>query len=202
MSDATATMGSVLPATATGRDAVHVAVIAAIAGEVLYVGQDVGITPDIDGTPIARSGNPIGIVDPFLKGRVQSGDRFWLFLYPRTITSLRHVWTHPAFADAPAGTAYNRPAEKIASEQWLRDFAKSHDCPRYEDIIAGVAGTYVAGQGYERDGENCSLDSEYFFFVGTDAHDPIPPEFWDHIEVVTGQKIEPNRRARAFSCSC
>jgi len=76
------------------RDAIHIAIAPVTASGELRPGQHVGPLPD------GRFGvveKPIGIVDPFLPGPVQDGQPFWLCLYPYTITSLRHVWTHPEF---------------------------------------------------------------------------------------------------------
>lgn len=82
-----------------GRDAVHVAVAPVEAGEELLSGEEVGV--DIDGkayNAFARGIKPLGIVDPFLLScKVMPSQRFWLCLYPGTVTSLRHVWSHPAF---------------------------------------------------------------------------------------------------------
>ena len=75
------------------RDAIHIAIAPVVASEELTAGQDIGPVGDRFG-PCAK---PIGIVDPFLQTSVAKGERFYLFLYPNTITSLRHVWTHPAF---------------------------------------------------------------------------------------------------------
>ncbi len=81
------------------RDAIHFAVAPVIAGEDLDPGDHVGLNgnqeamKDIGVSEIKR----IGLVDPFLSTRVLKGQKFWLFLYPNTITNLRHVWSHPAF---------------------------------------------------------------------------------------------------------
>lgn len=85
------------------RDAVHFALAPVEADCTLWAGQHVGLTAGGRATCLANC-HPIGIVDPFLKGEVKKGQRFWLFLYPNTITGLRHSWTHPAFkAKLPGG---------------------------------------------------------------------------------------------------
>lgn len=78
------------------RDAIHVAVAPVEAIQSLMPGQRVGLVggPDFAGDSL----EPIGIVDPFLTGPVQKGEHFWLFLFPHSVTSLRHAWTHPAFS--------------------------------------------------------------------------------------------------------
>lgn len=83
------------------RDAIHLTVEPIEAGEPLDPAQHIGIAEDgkaygSDNTTIKN----IGIVDPFLNRPVKAGERFWLVVLPRRITSLRHVWSHPDFPEA------------------------------------------------------------------------------------------------------
>jgi hypothetical protein len=84
------------------RDAIHIAVAPVTAVGRLAPGQHVGLLREDDPEQVGQCDRPIGVVDPFLTSAVEPGRRFWLFLYPGTITGLRHVWTHPAFAKAAA----------------------------------------------------------------------------------------------------
>lgn len=80
------------------RDAIHIAVAPVIAGTPIRPGSHIRLTETGLGVWASyKDGETIGIADPFLKEEIRRGERFWLFLYPNTITSLRHVWTHPAF---------------------------------------------------------------------------------------------------------
>lgn len=96
------------------RDAVHIAVAPVVAGHVLPPGHHVAL--DGRGKAIAVNGDrrdekTVGIVDPFLERWVDEGETFWLFLYPGTVTKLRHAWLHPAFqVKLPGGKEYPKDA--------------------------------------------------------------------------------------------
>lgn len=102
-------LGQIITDPDVKRDAVHVAVLPVVAGKNLYRGQQVGFRSGEPG--IAIDDNPIGIVDPFLPDDVKKGQRFWIFLFPGSITSLRHDWTHPDIPDEVVEQGRLRPAK-------------------------------------------------------------------------------------------
>lgn len=183
--DALATLGTIID-DKQKRDAIHLAVEPVIAGEVLRPGNHVRINKGI--AYRSATEGALGIVDPFLSGPVKKGERFWLVMYPRTINSLRHVWTHP---DLPNEIGIDSP-NKETSEAWLREFCDKNDCPRYDVVME------VLDQGSTVDGDEYT--SESILFRGSNAHAEIPPEFWVHAEIVLGRKLK--YRPEYFSCTC
>lgn len=187
------------------RDAVHVAVIPMVAGEDLGAGDAVNITPGE--APVAIRNDTydaqtlehdhrgsIGIVDPFLpggyKGSVKKGERFWLFIYPGQVTTLSHVWTHPAFPNdgaAPAVAANDRQK----SENWLRAYAMQY--MRYS----------TPEEGYRKLLEQ--MESGTITYEGTDMHSrgdlQDADELRHHTEVVLGKRINYDD-FEYFSCTC
>ena len=192
--DALATLGTIIDETA-GRDAIHLAVEPVVAGELLHPGQHIRME---NGTAYAN-GETFGVVDPFLKGPVRPGQRFWFVIYPRQITSLRHVWEHPAFPAAPAERQPTPEELEIAdrtrmrinkaeSEQWLRDWCERNgNSPSYDTFIDSVSR---------------SIGDDYVYVSGEDAHGDIPAEVWPHVEAVLGRRISEGERPEYFSCSC
>lgn len=189
--DALETLGNVIDESAGGRDAIHIAVEPVTAAHLLRPGDHVGLMKtDVGVMATAASEDPVGIVDPFISGNIKPGQMFWLLIYPRKITSLRHVWSHPAFDED--GPLHSSASPKEASEKWLRDFCASADCPGYEEVVAAAL-RQVNGGG---------RDGEYLHFNDRDAHGEIPPEFWHHIEVAFDVEAPKESRASYFSCAC
>ena len=193
MSETVELLGKLAPDDA-GRDAIHIAVAPLTAGHIVEPGEHVGFM-DETRTTVGRMAPFIGVVDPFLTSPVMPHQRVFVFLYPQTITGLRHVWTHPAFPEHD-----HKPAAVKSSEQWLRDFISRSDAPQYDDLIALATSpdgcVQLGDDGYRY----LRLDDEYLRVGGNDASGDIPSEMWDHLEVVTGRKM--TRRATYFSCSC
>lgn len=172
------------------RDCVHIAVCPVVARDELRAGTNVSL--DESGRAIDSAVNAIGVVDPFLKAIVQPGQRFWLFLYPGSITSLRHDWTHPALpSEAPAALDMS---EKAVSERWLRAKCEAAKASYWALIDGAQEGDYVSMGSNER--ESSALNSVLLKEGEAD-------EVWHHIEVVLGRKFDAkHREATYFSCAC
>ncbi len=174
------------------RDAIHLAVEPVIAGHDLRPGDDVRITSK--GTA-CHGPNPVGIVDPFLKTPVKQGQRFWLVVYPRQITSLRHVWSHPAFKEEPSEPSEedrikideveNMLDGKLTAKQFMNQFALSINST-YDEVLAKAKDYAENGEYWNEGGRFESMS--------------VPDEFWDHYEKITGE--HPLDRGSFFSCAC
>lgn len=183
--DALETLGTIIPAN-SGRDAIHLAVEPCVAATDLFPGNHIGFLED--GTVSRDAKKLVGIVDPFLNDKVKKGERFWLVVYPRTITSLRHVWTHPDFEEeTPVDPKW------IEAEAWLRQYAESYD-ETVEDLI-NAAHTYLDHNEYyygqEEDGYHGKFEGE-----------SVPDLFWEYFEIYTGRYVNNEDRGSFFSCSC
>lgn len=167
------------------RDAVHVAVLPVIATEELTVGQRIEFVDVEKRTVRASKDSGIGIVDPFLvsyQPKVYKDDKFFMWLYPGTITALRHDWTHPV-VDPHTKTHVDE------SREWIRQFAAS------------------MFQTYERlmdDAKNYSAYGDYAY-DNSERYKEIPygnwKVFWQHYKIVTGESPLEDDTC-PYTCSC
>ncbi len=159
------------------RDAVHIAVAPVEAATRLLPGYPVEL--DASGRAVMAKERGIGVVDPFLEIGVPKGGRFWLFLYPGSITGLRHEWSHPAFD----GRAENPMDEKAKSEAYLQSLAT------------------LCGVDYERM-MDCMDEDDYISMGDNEHYKQVLPEaevLEKHFENVRGHKP---KSTYVFSCAC
>lgn len=180
-----------------GRDAIHIAVAPAVAGEALDAGEHVRLE---NGIAFASS-DSIGIVDPFLTAKVKQGESFWLCLYPKTITSLRHEWVHPAFPASDTPKPSEHSDEVSASKRWLEAYVRMH-CPYWSE---GVANERPQSDGGLSRFLRLVEEERTIFYYGSDCHGLYdvekPDELFHHLSIVLGRKIDAEY-FEAFTCSC
>lgn len=146
------------------RDAVHMAIAPIEAGEDIRPGHHVGLK---DGKATTeRSAQRIGIVDPFLQFGVKKGQKFWLFLYPGSITSLRHDWTHPSFGNIEGTMEFSQMELSIA---WMHKFCEQNGI-HYGYLISQQS---VGGRDDLSDnlGDNKEFASHYSIITGKECPD-------------------------------
>ncbi len=203
------------------RDAIHLAVEQVTAGEDLRVGEQITY---VNGKAFAvRKGEEaIGIVDPFLTRKVKEGQRFWLVVKPRLITSLRHVWSHPAFPDEAsvlflkqqqAGGQTELPSELLAETpeelayKWVVEYAASLSGEPGEDDNYGYDNQVTAeelieyGWDFYESNRNGTW-GDYLNKGGLLEGVSVADEFWDKLAILKGVAIEPEHRGSFFTCSC
>ena len=179
--------------TTQNRDAVHVAVAPVTAGNALTPGQHVGLSKD--GVASGEKTPWVGVVDPFLKNFVHKDQKFWLFLYPQTITSLRHDWSHPhpAFADAKPVESSSDDAKRKRDTQvriakaFMQDYARQLEVD-VEELMEAAENFLVRGYVFSR--------GDKFESKSTDS------EFWKYYEVIVGMKIPEDKKRNFFTCAC
>lgn len=164
--------------TPEGRDAIHVAVAPVRCRFTLQPGQHVGLFNG-SATEVDPKTHPVGIVDPFLTKPVQPGQRFWLVLYPQTVTNLRHEWSHPSFGQEV------ELAGKEASVKWITDYAATIGLS-YDEVIAGAIAWLTS--------------SKLLFPPSEHQWEEIPDEFWNHYEVVMMTKVDPDSKQSFIGC--
>ncbi len=177
-----------------GRDAVHVAIIPICAAHKLNIGSPVTI--NLDGLAESCSiDKAMGVVDPFRNQAVTKGSWFWLCLYPKTITSLRHVWEHPAFpiSTDPATQKSVYSGNKAESEEWVKSYVKIH-CPYWDQSPDSGYGAFLD-----------HVSEREIFYYGRDCHGlsdvEDADELFHHLSIILGIRIDASY-FESFSCSC
>lgn len=184
--DALETLGTIIDDRA-GRDAIHLAVEPVKAGERLQPGQNVAISSGLAYATTACK--KLGIVDPFLKKPVEIGQKFWLVVYPRQISSLRHVWSHPDFADEIAVPLQAKPED----DSILHEGASAIGIDFYQFMAA--VDCYVTDR--ERGNQE-----NYICFGEDISYGDLPEGFWAAYERVTGRSVPESFRDVYFRCAC
>ena len=198
--DAFQTLGTIIKETEVKdgeKDAIHLAVYQVVAGENLCAGEKIGL---VNGQARKARGEikALGIVDPFIEdnhGNVRAGQYFWLIVFPRQITSLRHVWSHPDFLENVKEK--KAPAKKkimTESEKYIRDLAKRVGIT-YEVLMEGAA-DYLDDKRGRKKWASRIIGGSMMEGEG------VPQQFWPHYEKVTGTRIPDKFRGSFFSCAC
>ena len=221
--DALQTLGTII-SPFEKRDAIHLAVEPVKAKDYLQPGEAVTVNGD---RLTDETTSFVGIVDPFLTVNVKPGQYFWLIVYPRQITSLRHVWSHPDFPESKLEE--NKDGLTVESIRKLREFTFPHSDSPESDIVKISANSWMRCfknrlGAYDEDvdefiknvKDNLNCSTKYIYGGGDQVldfkclEDDCPlyyreemDKFWKYYEILTNNRVDEETKEKAyFACSC
>lgn len=213
------------------RDAIHLGVEPVEAGEDIAIGANIGIGTDgkAYSTDFRSDIKAVGIADPFLTERIEKGEKFWLVVYPRKITSLRHVWTHPDFdnqeekvldiSEATSEDLMQEIQRRLAVNSTITVTVEPPQAAPIDDHAKKVADAwawidnYCDGLGLDTGEMMDYADSwvsaerrgtwgDYLCKGGDLEGEYVSDEFWDMYDIVRDDDTTHKGRGSFFTCSC
>jgi len=172
------------------RDAIHVPVMPVTLppNEYWSPGQWVSF---LNGKLVKTKTDAIGIIDPFLKENwLREGTQVWIFLFPGSITSLRHDWSHPVVEEALKTSTHKE------SEAWVRGFLK--DKFMYGEHLDGKPDYEGYNEVIYEDFIEQVRRGEPFVF-NSDYHGEEDALLRFHLENILGERLG---KDVYFGCSC
>jgi hypothetical protein len=204
-------LGQIIPA-GHKRDAVHIAVAPLQATTMLYPGQLVALDrSDPTKADADMTLKSVGIVDPYLQQPVGAGQWFWCFLLPKTITSLRHEWSHPDFPDVAGLSASVVPPDNRKSklDEAKRQLAYIERETERQERQGAIKRIMVIANDldltYEElmDAAKSWLDHGDYLCDGDKFESAyLAGNFWDDYEKIMNTEVPGDKRANFFSCAC
>jgi len=199
------------------RDAIHVAVFPCIADDNMEPGTAVRINED--GTASDGYSDNVGIVDPFLDCPVYVGEKFWVFLFPNTVTGMRHQWQHPDLDHICEPEPVTKPVKDIDD---IID-PNAWSCCSQVDIDGGWTADSLTETQRAALERIRKFAEEYYatpsrlidqavsgetLFFGTEIYGDVDferdlREFWTDISLFTGRYFSTKHRDNSgYRCGC
>jgi len=179
------------------KDAIHIPVMPVFADEIIVPGAKLAKSenPKKQGFRVKTAFHPsdaIGICDPYLRTSTRIDDQFLMFLFPGTVTNLRHDWTHPNIKLPNAPKAESTKRSRDYSKKWLQDLAKWAEID-FMFLMQAMKESHEKEDMVDLRDHNHATDM--FRMMGEEKQETM----WFHFENYTGIEVD---TYAYFRCSC
>jgi hypothetical protein len=156
------------------KDAIHTAIVAVRAAQLIKPGQRCGLNEFNEAIP---SDKGPGVADPFLRAKITTGQVFWLLLGLDEVPNVRHVWEHPT-------VKFDLPTRETQRNRTIESYAKTLGVT-YEQLMDAAEKWAIEMVRVDYPGALSEKDLDRAFDEEFDRYD-----FWSEWSAVTGHEFE------------